>query len=257
LVIITPSAHQTDEHDINDGYHYCNPTRRLEHGFSLELPAERLSTNDDTHTHKEALAKPSRRQRNLMRISKERAAANHDQVVQVASKLFRERGFDGVGVADLMRAAGFTHGGFYNHFESKEALAVEAVARAFRDSASARSGVTDLRAVLTSYLSPTHRDAVGTGCPTAGLGSDTSRQPESVRAAFAEGMEDMAAMMTRRLEPLSDGVADARSRAINLLAKLVGALILARAAPDGSPISDEILETVLAGALREARLVQT
>ncbi|HEX4182734.1 MAG TPA: TetR/AcrR family transcriptional regulator [Caulobacteraceae bacterium] len=189
-----------------------------------------------------------------MRISKEQAAANHDQVVQVASELFRERGFDGVGVADLMRTAGFTHGGFYNHFDSKEALAVEAVERAFRDSAAARPGVADLRAILTSYLSPTHRSSVATGCPAAGLGCDASRQPESVRTAFADGMEDMVRRMTRALEPLTDSADDARARAINLLAKLVGALVLARAAPDGSPISDEILDAVLAGALRDAGL---
>jgi TetR/AcrR family transcriptional repressor of nem operon len=189
-----------------------------------------------------------------MRISKKQAAANHDQVVQVASQLFRERGFDGVGVAELMRTAGFTHGGFYNHFESKEALATEAVGRAFRDSAAARAAVTDLREILTSYLSPTHRGAIATGCPAAGLSCDASRQPDSVRAAFADGMEDMVERMTRALEPLSETAGDARARAVNLLAKLVGALVLARAAPDGSPISDEILDAVLAGALRDAGL---
>ena len=189
-----------------------------------------------------------------MRISKAQAAANHDRVVEVASELFRERGFDGVGVSELMKAAGFTHGGFYNHFDSKEALTVEAVAHAFRASAKAGAGERDLRTVLTDYLSPAHRRALGRGCPAAALGCDAGRQPDSIKAAFADGAEGMIAGLARMRSPETDGAAAARARDINLLAKMVGALILARAAPADSPLGDEILAAALEGCLREAGL---
>src|SRR5687768_11195234 len=98
-----------------------------------------------------------------MRISKEQARENRERVVETASALFRERGFDGVAVADLMRAAGFTHGGFYNHFETKEALAAEALTRAFDEMAAVRSKSADLAEMLTLYLSKAARRAPGKG----------------------------------------------------------------------------------------------
>jgi TetR/AcrR family transcriptional regulator, transcriptional repressor for nem operon len=184
-----------------------------------------------------------------MRISKEQAEANHDRIVAVASELFRERGLDGVGVSDLMKAAGFTHGGFYNHFESKEALAAEAVAHAFRSAAGVRAG--DVRGLASAYLSSSHRRALATGCPVAAFGSDAHRQRGGVQAAYADGLEQTIKALADMVGPEPDGGASARDRGINLLTRMVGALILARSAPDDNPLGDEILSAALAGFLRD------
>ncbi len=107
-----------------------------------------------------------------MKISKEQAQKNRQQIIEVASQLFRERGFDGIGVADLMRAAGFTHGGFYGHFESKEALMLAACKHAFEEAKlrwKKQSGTDQipLKTIATKYCSKQHRDNPGKGCPIA------------------------------------------------------------------------------------------
>ena len=183
-----------------------------------------------------------------MRISREQARENRERVVEAASELFRERGFDGVAVADLMRAAGFTHGGFYNHFESKTALAAEAVDGAFRQMADERARARDLGQMLRRYLSQAARRAPGKSCPAAALAGDVGRQSDEVRAAFADGLEQMIASIEQRLPPGSAG----REPAVNLVIRMVGALALARAMPDASPLADELLSTGLRAALREA-----
>src|SRR5262245_36187102 len=112
-----------------------------------------------------------------MRISKAQAQANHERVVDVASELFRTHGFEGVAVSDLMRASGFTHGGFYNHFASKEALAAEALQSAWTQMAAERARARDLAQLLPSYLSQAARKAPGKSCPAAALAGDVGRQP--------------------------------------------------------------------------------
>ncbi len=181
-----------------------------------------------------------------MRISKEQAAENRERVVEAASSLFRERGFDGVAVADLMRAAGFTHGGFYNHFPTKEALSAEALGRAFDDMAAVRARAADMAEMLRGYLSRAARQAPGKSCPAAALAGDVGRQPAPVRAVFADGLEGM-------IESFADqiGGPDARARATVLLCQMVGGLMLSRGVPDDHPLADEILKATLARGLAD------
>src|SRR5438093_9184140 len=119
-----------------------------------------------------------------MRVSRTEKAANRERVVEVASALYRKHGFDGVGVADIMKAAGLTHGGFYGHFGSKEDLAAEACAHARRDPWASWMDAPPqqrLEGIVRSYLTPRHRDDRTHGCLFAALGSDVVRQPRSVR----------------------------------------------------------------------------
>ena len=183
-----------------------------------------------------------------MRITRAQAEANRRRVVDAAAELFRERGFDGVAVGELMQAAGFTHGGFYNHFASKEALSAEALERAFRAMDAERARIADLDALLASYLSEASRRAPGRSCPAAALAGDAARQPDPVKAVFAQGLERMIAGLAERL-PESPA---ARRRAIALWTRMAGALALARATPDDSPLGREILEVALEACRREA-----
>lgn len=183
-----------------------------------------------------------------MRISREQAQENHDKVVTTAAKLFRERGFEGVAVGDLMKVAGFTHGGFYNHFNSKEALAAEALDQAFRQMDDQRARVESLDDLLVQYLSEGARRAPGRACPAAALAGDVARQGEPVKQVFAEGFERMVESMAARLP---DGP-EARAQAIALLARMVGALALARAMPESSELGREVLAAALEGCRKDA-----
>jgi TetR/AcrR family transcriptional repressor of nem operon len=177
-----------------------------------------------------------------MKVSKTQARENRARIVETASTLFRERGYDGVSVADLMAAAGFTHGGFYKHFGSKSDLMAEAAASGFSQSA---ANVSDLDAttIVKEYLSRKHRDERANGCTFAALSGDAARQPESIKQAFAAGIESELATRAREDSALSEGAKrEARARRIDTLAHVVGALVLSRACPDDSPLADEILE---------------
>ncbi len=186
-----------------------------------------------------------------MKVTKTQARENRARIVEKASTLFRERGYDGVSVADLMAAAGFTHGGFYKHFPSKADLMVEAAACGFSQSAANTAG-SDPTTILTRYLSRKHRDALGQGCTLAALSGDAARQPASVRKTFADGIERQLATLEREATA-RDGSAsrDARAKGIATLAQIVGALVLSRACPDDSPLADEILEACRDRILRE------
>src|SRR3954454_5382091 len=118
-----------------------------------------------------------------MKVTKTQARENRARIVETASTLFRERGYDGVGVADIMAAAGFTNGGFYKHFGSKADLMAEAAASGFSQSAANISGA-DPAAFVKEYLSRGHRDARGIGCTFAALSGDAARQPEPIKQAF-------------------------------------------------------------------------
>ncbi|PWC66323.1 TetR family transcriptional regulator [Azospirillum sp. TSH7] len=181
-----------------------------------------------------------------MRVSKEQAAENRRRVVEVASGLFRERGFNGIGVADLMKEAGLTHGGFYGQFASKEDLAAEACARAMEVMAERWSGSAEtppgdeaLAALLDGYLSPRHRDHSAAGCPIAALGVDVSRQGGAVRGAFTQGLRPFIDRLQRLVQGRSEEAK--RKAALATLSGMVGALILARAVDDPT-LSEEILE---------------
>ena len=176
-----------------------------------------------------------------MKVTKAQAEANRALVVETASQLFREKGFDGVGVADLMAAAGFTHGGFYKQFGSKADLMAEAAACGIAQTAAMSEGI-DAPTFVSHYLSREHRDGRATGCTMAALGGDAARQPESVRLAFADGVENLVATLSQpgAASVTSDAV-QARAKILDALAHAVGALVMSRACPDDSPLADEFL----------------
>src|SRR5258707_6407980 len=171
-----------------------------------------------------------------MRVSREKAAENRERIVDTASRLFREKGFDGVGLDAIMKDAGLTHGGFYGHFGSKDDLAAEAVTRALERSKQGR--FTNLDDLVSDYMSERHRADRANGCPVAALGADIARQGKGVRhglTAYVRAQLDRYARLFR------DGsTASRRKRAIATLAGMIGALTLARAVDDAS-LSDEIL----------------
>jgi TetR/AcrR family transcriptional repressor of nem operon len=184
-----------------------------------------------------------------MKVTKAQAQANRTRIVETASTLFRERGYDGVGVADLMAAAGFTHGGFYKHFRSKVDLMAEAAACGFSQTADKTAGV-DTTTFVKQYLSREHRDAPGVGCTMAALSGDAARQSEEIKETFANGIERLLATLER--EDGARGVAArraARAKRIDVFAQVVGALVLSRACPDDSPLADEILDVCRSAVL--------
>ena len=192
-----------------------------------------------------------------MRVSREQAEKNRANVVSVASKMFRERGFDGAGIADIMKAAGLTHGGFYGQFGSKEQLAAEAsgaaLARTLKkwQSALAKAGATPIQAIASFYLTPAHRDHPESGCAFAALAPDAARSGKQVKAAFETGLESQIAVIEGALAELGAAPDVARAQALAAVATLVGALALSRAVNDPS-LSDEIL----AAATRSVTAVQ-
>ncbi|BAX63723.1 TetR/AcrR family transcriptional regulator [Burkholderia stabilis] len=176
-----------------------------------------------------------------MKVTKAQAQANRAQVVETASELFRERGYDGVGVADLMAAAGFTHGGFYRQFGSKTDLMAESAACGMAQTAALTVGVDPLQFV-EQYVSREHRDARSTGCTMAALGGDAARQPEVVRSTFADGIESLLAALSGEGAVLNGADSgQARAKLLDIFAHAVGAIVLSRACPDDSPLADEIL----------------
>ncbi|CRE96464.1 TPA: TetR/AcrR family transcriptional regulator [Yersinia enterocolitica] len=172
-----------------------------------------------------------------MKVSKEQVRENRMRIVETASELFRERGYDGVGVAELMSAAGLTHGGFYKHFGSKADLMAEAMSCGFTRSAESTAGVNREKFV-EYYLSRQHRDDMGKGCVMSALGTDTARQSESIKATFAAGIERQLAVLGNE----NNGEGGTRAELIDTIAHLVGALVLSRACPDDSALADEILD---------------
>ena len=177
-----------------------------------------------------------------MKVTKAQAQANRALIVETASALFREHGYDGVGVAELMASAGFTHGGFYKHFRSKADLMAEAAANTISQTVADTEGlkVTDF---FRSYVSREHRDARGGGCTMAALSGDAARQSDDVKATFAAGIESMLATLQGDVASESDGDPHAvRRTLIAAFAHAVGAIVLSRACPDDSPLADEILD---------------
>ncbi|MDH1657012.1 TetR/AcrR family transcriptional regulator [Pseudomonas mosselii] len=177
-----------------------------------------------------------------MKVTKAQAQANRAHIVETASSLFRQRGYDGVGVAELMAAAGFTHGGFYKHFGSKADLMAEAAACGLSQNTSGTDGggVADY---LRQYLSREHRDNPASGCTLAALASDAARQPDAVKTVFADGLERLLAMLQAASEPTDAADEQAeRARRLGVIATLVGAITLSRACPDDSPLADDILQ---------------
>ncbi len=190
-----------------------------------------------------------------MKVTREQAEKNRERVVTVAGELFRERGFNGVGIAELMQAADLTHGGFYGNFASKEDLAAEASAGAMAATGASLDALTSaasdpFAALVGFYLSPEHRDAVGSGCAVAALAGDASRWSAELRDVFEAGI----AGYLERLAPLSPGATEAERRraAMAELATLVGGLVLARTV-NSEALSDEILAASAARLLADRK----
>lgn len=186
-----------------------------------------------------------------MKVSREQAAKNRERILAVAARLMRERGIDGIGVADLMKAAGLTHGGFYGHFESKEDLATQACARGveravqYWEQAIGRAPDKPLDAVLGFYLSMEHRDNPGHGCLLPALAADAAHRDTGLRSVFETAIRSLSGLLARLLPGRSP--AQKRQRALATLAGMVGALALARAVEDRS-LAEEILAAVAGSA---------
>jgi TetR/AcrR family transcriptional repressor of nem operon len=179
-----------------------------------------------------------------MKVSRQKAAENRERIIDAAGALFRAKGFGGIGVADLMKAADLTHGGFYGHFASKDDLVAQASRRAMARGAANWKKVVDAApdkpyaALLGHYLSARHRDDPGHGCAFAALGADAARSGKIVRSAFAEGLAPLIDILEQSIPGRSK--AERRRKALAAMAALVGALTLARAV-EGTPLSDEVL----------------
>lgn len=179
-----------------------------------------------------------------MKVSREQFAENRERILAEAGQLFREKGFDGVGIADIMNAAGLTHGGFYRHFSSKDDLAAQTCRQAMEGTVERWSALLQgedtqpLLALLAHYLSERHRDELGRGCMFAALAGDAARQEEGVRKAYTEGLSALLDLLAARLPGRSRQAR--RRRAIAAMAEMVGAVILARAVDDPE-LSKEIL----------------
>lgn len=177
-----------------------------------------------------------------MRVTRAQAEQNRAHIVTTASRLFRELGYDGVGVAELMAAAGFTHGGFYKHFRSKAALMAEASASGLAQTAARAEGV-DAAGFVEQYVSGEHRDGRGDGCTIAALSGDAARQHEDIKTEFAAGIEKLLATLQAQSDmPAGVDQGADRTMMLDMVAHSVGAVVLSRACPDGSPLADEILE---------------
>ena len=192
-----------------------------------------------------------------MRGTRAQTAENRDRIIAAAAQAFRERGFDGIGVAELMRSVGLTHGGFYGHFASKEELMALACRRAVADMlaewrARAAAAPGDPAATIVApYLAAGHRDAPGDGCLMAALGPEAARAAPPVREAVTECLGEV--LDTIAGEMPGDDPRARRDDAIRLFASLVGAMVVARAADDPA-LSDEVLEVVRAGIGRSSRI---
>lgn len=182
-----------------------------------------------------------------MRVSREQAAENRKRIVKTAGRLFREKGYEGIGVADLMKSVGLTHGGFYGHFESKDALASEAVREALAQSVERWRGLVaaqpqaPLAALVDHYLSAAHRDNLAVGCPVPALASETVRQSQPVRDAYGVGANALVEVLAEAMP--EDNSQDRRRSALVAFSAMVGAVALSRAVGDRA-FSDEILDAV-------------
>jgi TetR/AcrR family transcriptional regulator, transcriptional repressor for nem operon len=171
-----------------------------------------------------------------MRVSRAQAAENRETVINVASRLFREHGFDGIGLKDLMEAAGLTQGAFYKQFASKEDLAAQASRRALESvssrwsAAAAANPMDPLSAVVAIFLSTDHREERMDGCPIVALGADAARQGTEVKASFEAGIREYLELLDRWVGE-ADGE-EPSGKAMAILSTMVGAVVLSRAVND-------------------------
>lgn len=189
-------------------------------------------------------------------LGESKKARTHRRIVETAARAIRRHGYEGIGVAGLMKACGLTHGGFYAHFDSKSALLAEAAAEAGDDGIAALSRAaaqapagSKLSAVVSAYLSDRHLRHPEQGCPLAALGTETARQDLEVREAATRKLRELLVLLDR----VQAGDAPQRDPAV-VLSALVGAMVLARASSDdslGRSIRRSVERALLGGALRE------
>lgn len=183
------------------------------------------------------------------RATQSRKEVTHDRIVEVAARAIRRSGYAGTGVADIMREAGLTHGGFYAHFASRESLLAEAADRAgaeavrvSADIAAAAAPGQSLQALLRAYLSKEHLEGIENGCPVAALGSEMHRQAPEVRHVATRHIREMIDVVARQLPGW--GTPGAHEQAMFMVCSMIGTMVMARAVDDPK----------LSKALREAAL---
>lgn len=175
--------------------------------------------------------------------------ASHERIVGAAARAIRRSGYDGTGVADIMKEAGLTHGAFYAHFASREAMLAEAADRAGAESNAVAEAVIaaaapdqSLQALIQVYLSKAHMEGIETGCPVSALGSEMPRQPPEVRRVATRRIKEMIDLVARQLP--DGGQTSAHERALVIVATMVGTLMLARAVDDAA-LSDALCRATL------------
>jgi TetR/AcrR family transcriptional regulator, transcriptional repressor for nem operon len=189
----------------------------------------------------------------MMRVSRTQAEKNRQNVIDVASRLFREHGFDGIGLKDLMASAGLTQGAFYKQFASKDDLAAQASERALESafarwsSAAAADPQNPLGAIIAFYLSMEHSTERMDGCPVVALGSDAARQGVGVKAAFEAGIREYIDFISAMTGEAGDDEPD--SKAMAVLSTMVGAVLLSRAVNDDK-LSRQILQAAADGVMK-------
>jgi AcrR family transcriptional regulator len=183
--------------------------------------------------------------------------ATHERIVETAARAIRRTGYDGTSVADIMKEAGLTHGGFYAHFDSRETMLAEAADRAGADSLAASAGIAAaagprnaLQVLAQAYLSDEHVNNVERGCPMVALGSEMPRQAPAVRRAATRRITEMIDLVTRQLPDW--GQPEAHQRALITVSTMVGALLLARAVDD-----EKLSKALREAALRQFRAANT
>jgi TetR/AcrR family transcriptional regulator, transcriptional repressor for nem operon len=185
----------------------------------------------------------------INRKTASRKEITHERIVEVAARAIRRSGYDGTGVADIMKEAGLTHGGFYAHFPSREVLLAEAADRAGAEAVALSEHIAAsvppeqaLPSMVRAYLSKEHRDGIETGCPVSALGSEMPRQAPVVRRAATRRIKEMIDVVARQLPDW--GQPGAHEQALMTVATMVGTMVLARAVDDPR-LSESFLEAAL------------
>jgi TetR/AcrR family transcriptional regulator, transcriptional repressor for nem operon len=194
-----------------------------------------------------------------MKVSKEQAEQNRDALLEAASRLYREHGLEGIGVAQIAREAGLTHGSLYGHFESKDHFAAEACDHAFDTCLDKIRSVDPgddraLMAFFRSYLSERHRDGPEHGCPIPALAAEAARKDGPLSVSMTQGIETFVKLLTERIAASSAGATASTNRdsAITMLSMLVGGVVLARAtAPSNTRLSKQVLSAVFESISKE------
>jgi TetR/AcrR family transcriptional repressor of nem operon len=177
-----------------------------------------------------------------MKVTKEKAAQNKESMVVAAARSYREKGIEGIGIAELARSAGLTHGGFYGQFPGgKDQLIAEAVTKTFEPNVNGWKSAESLQAIVEYYLSEEHRDDWGNGCPIPSLGSDVARCGGPASTSFTDGVRDLLDALMLHMP--TGTAAEKSEKALHILVSIAGATLIARAVDDQA-LSQHVLQTV-------------